>query len=183
MEKIENKGIFAKIYDWFKNLTVKGLLGAILVAFIIMIILTSISYLPKITNSFYSSLSGAIYSVFIPADSANMSADKVIINSGEDFTINFKKGDTTITGLFTISYACNSSVDLVSVETNGLKKIDCDKPYYVLGDETSIKIRPTTKDSVVRLVVNGNFENSDTQFHDYDNKHGANKSRQYEIVR
>jgi hypothetical protein len=164
MEKIEDKGIFAKVYKWFKNLTVKGLLGAILVAFIIMIILTSISYLPKITNSLYSSLSGAIYSVFIPADKATMSADKVIINSGEDFTINFKKGDDTgVTGLFTVSYTCSSNANLMSVETDGLKNIGCDKPYYLLGNEAAIKIRPITKDSVVRLVVTGSFENSDTQ--------------------
>jgi hypothetical protein len=39
MEKIENKGIINRVYSWFKNLTVKGLLGAILIAFVIIIIL------------------------------------------------------------------------------------------------------------------------------------------------
>ncbi|MEI6190973.1 MAG: hypothetical protein WCP24_01220 [bacterium] len=163
MEKIENKGIIDRVYNWFKNLTVKGLLGAIFIAFVIIIILTSLSFLPRIMSGISSSLSAALYSVFVPAESATITADKIIINSGEDFTINFKKGDTSISGLFAVSYACSSNADLVSVETNGLKKITCDTPYYLLDNDNSIKIRASTADSVSRLVIIGSFENNDTQ--------------------
>jgi len=162
MENKEEKGIFARIYNWFVNLTLRGLLGAILVVFIIIVILMSVSYIPRIMSGISNSLSAALYSVFVPAENASITASKSIMNSGEDFIINFKKGDLT-NGIFTVSYACNSSADLVSVETNGLKKIDCDTSYYLLDNETSIKIRPTTSESVVRLVVNGAFENNDTQ--------------------
>jgi hypothetical protein len=162
MENKEEKGIFARIYNWFVNLTLRGLLGAILVAFIIIILLMSASYIPNIMSRISSSLSAALYSVFVPVENATMTVDKKIINSGEDFTISFKKGDLT-NGIFTVSYACNSDVELASIETNGLKKIDCDTSYYLLDNETAIKIRPTTSESVVRLVVNGAFENNDTQ--------------------
>ena len=160
MEKKEEKGIFEKTYNWFASLTVKGLLGAILMAFVILIIISSVSYLPAIMGRISSSLSAALYSVFIPADNATMTADKTIVNTGEDFTVSFKKTDT-MNGLFTISYACDSGATLQSVETAGLKIINCDKPYYLL-DNTSIKIRPFTKDSVVRLVIQGSFENTET---------------------
>ena len=163
MEKIENKGIIDRVYSWFKNLTVKGLLGAILIAFVIIIILTSLTFLPSIMGRISNSLSAALYSVFVPVENATITADKSIINSGEDFTINFKKGDTSVSGLFAMSYACNSNADLVSVETNGLKKINCDTPYYLLDNDNSIKIRATTVDSVTRLIVTGSFENNDTQ--------------------
>jgi hypothetical protein len=163
MEKIENKGIINRVYSWFKNLTVKGLLGAILIAFVIIIILTSLTFLPSIMGRISNSLSAALYSVFVPAESATITADKSIINSGEDFTINFKKGDTSVSGLFAVSYACNSNADLVSVETKSLKKINCDTPYYLLDKEDSIKIRVATADSVTRLVIVGSFENNDTQ--------------------
>jgi hypothetical protein len=163
MEKIENKGIIDRVYSWFKNLTVKGLLGAILIAFVIIIILTSLTFLPSIMGRISNSLSAALYSIFIPAENATITADKSIINSGEDFTINFKKGDPSVSGLFAISYACNSNADLASVETNGLKKINCDTPYYLLDNDNSIKIRATTVDSVTRLVITGSFENNDTQ--------------------
>jgi hypothetical protein len=163
MENKEEKGIFVRVYNWFKNLTVRGLLGAILVFFIILVILMSASYLPSVMGRISSSLSAALYSVFVPAESATVTADKKIINSGEDFTINFKKGGTTTNGIFTVSYPCSSNADLVSVEAAGLKKINCDTPYYLLDNETSIKIRPTTQDSVVRLVLDASFENNDTQ--------------------
>jgi hypothetical protein len=51
----------------------------------------------------------------------------------------------------------------LSVETGGLKKIECDTPYYLLDDETSIKIKAVAQDSVVRLAIDGSFENNETQ--------------------
>ena len=167
MENQEQKGITGRIYDWFRNFTLIRLFDAILAIFVVIIILFAVSYLPSVMSRISSSLSAALYSVFIPANSATMTADKSLMNSGEDFTVTFKKADTTSTtsGLFTVSYACdaNPNVSLVAVETTGLKKIDCDTPYYLLGNGTSLKIRPTTQDSVVRLVLTGAFENNDTQ--------------------
>jgi hypothetical protein len=162
MENNKEKGVFVRIYEWFKNLTVKGLLGVILMAFVIIIILMSVSYIPKMMSRISNSLSAALYSVFVPTENATMTTDRKIISSGEDFNINFKRGDLT-DGFFTVSYGCDSPVELVSVETNGLKKISCDTPYYLLDNETSIKIRSTTQDSVVRLVVTGSFENNENQ--------------------
>jgi len=162
MENNENKGIISRIYNWFVNLTVRGLLGAILMAFIIIIILLSVSYIPAIMSRISSSLSAALYSVFVPAENATLTADRNIMYSGEDFTVTFKKGDLT-NGIFTISYACNSNINLTSVETGGLKKITCNTPYYLIENETSIKIRPVTTENVVRLVLDGSYENNDTQ--------------------
>lgn len=162
MENTEKKGIFVRVYDWFKNLTVKGLLGFILVAFIIIIILSSVTYLPSLMGRISNSLSAALYSVFIPAEGATVVADKKVVNSGEDFNITFKKGDTA-NGIFTVSYDCDTSTSLFSVETSGLKKITCNTPYYLLENETSIKIRPVTETSVVRLAINAAMENNDTQ--------------------
>ena len=164
MENKEEKGIIKRIQDWFNGLTVRGLLSAILIAFIIIIILLSASYLPRIMSRISSSFSAALYSIFIPVENATMSVDKKIVSSGEDFSINFKKGETiTADGLFTISYTCNDNAELFSVESAGLKKIDCDTPYYLLENDRSIKIRTLTADSVVRLVIQGSFENNDTQ--------------------
>ena len=164
MEKTEdNKGIFSRIYDWFTNLTMKGLLGAILVALVIVIVLFSISFLPSIMGRISSSLSAALYSIFVPAQNATITADKSIINTGEDFTINFKNGDTSASGLFAVSYSCDTNTDLLSVETNGLKKITCDTPYYLLANDNSIKIRANTQNDIARLVITGSFENNDTQ--------------------
>jgi len=162
MEKTEQKGIFDRIYNWFNNLTVKGLLGSILISFVIVIILLSLSFIPGIMSRISSSLSAALYSIFIPAENATMTVDNKIINSDENFTVNFKKGGTE-NGIFTVSYSCDFDIELVSVEANGLRKIDCDKPFYLLENETSVTLRPTTADSVVRLVVDGAFENNDTQ--------------------
>lgn len=162
MEKTEQKGIIGRTYDWFKNLTVKGLLSVIAMAFIIMIILMSLSFVPSILSKITSSFSAALSSIFMPSESATMTIDKSIINSGDDAIINFKKGDMT-NGLFTISYTCNSNVNLLSVEGSGLKNIDCDTTYYLLENETSIKIKPNTLDSVVRLAIEGSFENNQTQ--------------------
>lgn len=163
MENTKNKGIFVRIYDWFKNLTVKGLLGAILVAFIIIIILLSLSHLPGIMSRISSSLSAALYSVFVPAQNASVTADKKIISSGEDFTVTFKNGDTTGNGLYTLSYACDIQADLTAVENAGLKKINCDTPYYLLGSTNSLRIRANTSSEVVRLVLTGAWENSADQ--------------------
>lgn len=163
MEKKEEKGIITRIQDWLNGLTVRGLLSAILVAFIIIIILLSASYLPSIMSRISSSFSAALYSVFIPAENATVTADKKIINSGEDFTVSFKKGDKASDGLFTISYACDLNIDLLSVESAGLKKIDCDTPFYVLNNNQSLKIRALTPDEVVRLVIEGAFENNTNQ--------------------
>jgi hypothetical protein len=163
MENQKEKGIFVRVYEWFKNLTVRGLLGAILMAFVIIIILMSVTFIPGIMSKISSSLSAALYSVFVPAESATMTIDRTIIKSGEDFNINFKKGDDAVDGLFTVSYSCDTAAELLSVETNGLKKIDCDTKYYLLDKETSIKIRANTQDSVVRLVIEGAFENNEDQ--------------------
>lgn len=162
MENTEKKGIFPRIYNWFVNLTLRGLLGAVLVAFIIIIILMSVSYLPNIIGRVSSSLSAALYSIFVPAEGATMTVNKKIVNSGEDFTISFKKGEV-VEGLFTVSYPCDADISLTSVESNGLKKVDCDTRYYLLENETAITLRPTTGESIVRLVVEGAFENNETQ--------------------
>ena len=163
MENKEKKGIFERVYDWFNGLTLKGVLGAVLTAFVILIILICLSFLPTIFSSFSSSLSAALYSVFVPAESSSVTVDKKIINSGEDFTITFKKGDSTDSGLFAVSHACGDNADLFAVLSNGLKKIDCDTPYYLLENDSAVKIRATTQDSVVRLAVDASFENNDTQ--------------------
>ncbi len=162
MENTEKKGIFSRVYNWFVNLTLKGLLQLILIAFIIIVILMSVSYLPAIISRVSGSLSAALYSVFVPAEGATMKADKIILNSGEDFTINFKKGELK-DGLFTISYACNDNVRLTSIETNGIKNIECETSYYLLDDDTSITIRPTTAENLVRLNITGSFENNKNQ--------------------
>lgn len=161
-EKIEKRGIFVRIYNWFRNLSMKGFFGLLIMIFIIIIILSSISFLPSIIERASSSLSAALYSIFIPAEKATITADKKIVNSGEDFTITFKKVTDT-TGFFTVSYSCDFNIDLMSVESNGLKKINCDTPYYLLENETAVQIRPITNDSVTRLVIDGSFENNDTQ--------------------
>ncbi len=163
MENKEKKGIFERVYDWFNGLTLKGVLGAVLTAFVILIILICLSFLPTIFSRFSSSLSAALYSVFVPAESSSVTVDKKIINSGEDFTITFKKGDSTDSGLFAVSHACGDNADLFAVLSNGLKKIDCDTPYYLLENDSAVKIRATTQDSVVRLAVDASFENNDTQ--------------------
>ncbi len=162
MEKTEQKGKIERLTDWLNTLSVKGLLSAILVAFVVIIILISLSLVPRIMSGVSSSLSAALYSIFVPTENAAVTADKKIINSGEDFTVSFKKNDTTA-GLFAVSYACDASIDLVSVENAGLKEIPCDAPYYLLNNVSSIQIRPTTKEAVTRLVLNASFENSDTQ--------------------
>lgn len=162
MEKTEEKGIFNKAFAWYNNATMKGLLGAVLLAFIIIIILLFAFRLPSVIRGFSSSLSAALYSVFVPAESATMTADKKIVDSGEDFNIIFKNPEGT-SGLFTVTYACDLNIDLLSVEANGLKKIKCDVPYYLLENETAIQIRPESEESVVRLVLEGSFENNDTQ--------------------
>ena len=162
MENKEKKGIFVRVYDWFASLTMKSLVGAILVVFIIIIILMSVSFLPGIMSRISSSLSAALYSIFVPAENATMTIDKSIINSGENIYITFKKGDVT-NGLFSVSYACDPSVELLSVENSGFKKIDCDNRYYLLENESAIKIRPITQEGIVRLVIEGNFENNETQ--------------------
>ncbi len=161
MENKEEKGIFNRIYTWFSNITVKGLLGVILVAFIIIIILLTVSYLPGIISRVSSSLSAALYSVFVPAENATITTNKNIINSGEDFVIDFKRGDLT-DGFFTVSYACDFDIDLFSIESNGLKKIECDIPYYLLEDETNINIKAITEENLVRLVMTAAFENNAT---------------------
>jgi len=163
MEKIEDKGIITRIYDWFKNLTIKSLLTGILLTFIIIVILMSVSFIPGIISRVSSSLSAALYSVFVPAEDATMTADKKIVSSGEDFTISFKRGDTAIDGLFTISYSCDNNATFLSVESNGLKKVDCDTKYYLLENETAITLRPSTNEEVVRLNIEGAFENNTTQ--------------------
>lgn len=46
----------------------------------------------------------------------------------------------------------------------GLKNIDCSKPYYLLANSNSLKIRAITKDqNLVRLALTGSLENNDTQ--------------------
>lgn len=162
MEKTEEKRIFTRTYNWFKNLSVKGFLGMVIIVFIIIIILSSVSFLPSIIGKVSSSLSAALYSIFVPAKGATMTADRKIINSGEDFNITFKKVAET-TGIFTVSYSCDFAIDLMSVESSGLKKIDCDTPYYLLENETAIQLRPITKESITRLIIDGSFENNDTQ--------------------
>ncbi len=162
MENTEKKGIFSRIYKWFANLTLKGLLGAILIAFIIIIILMSVSYIPGIMSRISSSLSAALYSIFVPAEKATMVTDKKIINSGENFTISFNQGDM-LDGLFTISYVCDPATELLAVENSGLKKIACGEKYYLLDNETTITIRPITTESVIRLVIEGAFENNQDQ--------------------
>lgn len=163
MENNRKKGIFRRVYDWFLNLTVKGLLGAIFIAFIIIIILMSVSYLPAVISRVSSSLSAALYSIFVPAEGATITADKKIINSGEDFTVNFKTGANPADGIFTVFYACDSTINLLAVESNGLKNIDCNKPYYLLNSGESIKIRAIVKDeTLARLVLTGALENNET---------------------
>jgi hypothetical protein len=140
------------------------LLLAILIAFIIIILFLTASRLPGIISKVSSSLTGALYSVFVPAEDATMTVDKKIIASGDDFSISFKRGETGQNGVFTVFHECNDNVTLYSLESRGMKKIDCNKAYYLLDNETSIKIRPVTKDEdVVRLVVTGALENNDNQ--------------------
>jgi hypothetical protein len=164
MENKENKGIFARIYDWFKNLTVKGLLQAIFVAFVVIILLMTAVRLPSILSKVSSSFSAALYSVFIPAEGASVTADKKVINSGDEFTVTFKEGETDTDGLFTVSYDCSQNISLLAVEASGLKDIACDAPYYLLDNSSSIKIRAITEDAtVVRLALTAGLENNDTQ--------------------
>lgn len=163
MENNEKKGIFSRLWNWFNNLTVKGLLGAILLAFIVIIFLMSVSYLPKIISRVSSSLSAALYSVFVPAEGATMIADKKIINSGEDFTVTFKTAELLDDSLFAVFYECDSAINLLAVESNGLKNIDCNKSYYLLNNSKSLKIRAITSDeNVVRLALTGTLENNET---------------------
>lgn len=162
METKENKGIISKIYNWFKNLTIKSLLGLILLTFIIIIILISVSYLPGAISKISSSFSAALYSIFIPAENATMTANKKIINSGEDFDITFKKGEI-FDGIFTVSYSCDLQIELFSVESAGLKKVNCDTRYYLLENETNITLRAITEENIVRLVLEGAYENNENQ--------------------
>ncbi len=74
MDKNKEKGMITKIYDWFKNLTIKGLLSLILLAFIIIIILLSLSLAPQVFSRISSSLTAALYSVFVPAKETEMPA-------------------------------------------------------------------------------------------------------------
>jgi hypothetical protein len=67
---------------------------AILIAFIIIILFLTASRLPGIISKVSSSLTGALYSVFVPAEDATMTVDKKIIASGDDFSISFKRGET-----------------------------------------------------------------------------------------
>lgn len=164
MENENKKGIFARLWYWLKNLTVKGLLLAILIAFIIIILFLTATRLPGIISKVSSSLTGALYSVFVPAEDATMTVNKKTIASGEDFIISFKRGDTGQNGVFTVFHECNENISLYSVETRGLKSIDCNKAYYLLEDETNIKVQAVTRnEDVVRLVVTGALENNDTQ--------------------
>lgn len=164
MENNPKKGLFPKIYNWFVNLTVAGLLRAILVVFLIIVILMSVSYLPNIISRISSSLSAALYSIFVPAEEASMTISKNIVNSGNDVVVNFKDGDETTNSIYTISYACDANLNLLSVENSGLKNINCDESYYLLDNSNSITIRPiTTNESIVRLVLNGSLENNETQ--------------------
>lgn len=162
MEKTENKGMITKFYNWLIKLPMKSLLSITLMAFIVVIILFSISFLPNVISKISSSLSAALYSVFVPSDKASMKADKSIIDTKDNFTINFQRGELT-NGLFSIIYACTDGADLYSVEKNGLKKITCDKPYYLIENEDSIVIKAETEKSVARLVIEGDFENNNTQ--------------------
>jgi len=164
MEKTDNnKGIFTRIYDWFKNLTFSGLLRFIIIIIVIVLILMSLPFLPKIISSASSSLSAALYSIFVPAENATMTADKKIVNSGEDFNVIFNKGDAT-DGIFSLSYTCDADLNLFAVENTGLKNITCNKPYYILSDSGTITLRPnTTNQNVFRLVLNGALENNETQ--------------------
>ena len=164
MENDNKKGIFARLWYWLKNLTIKGLLLAIFVAFIIIILFLTAARLPGIIAKASSSLTGALYSVFVPAEDATMTANKKIVASGDDFTVTFKRGDTGTDGVFTIFYECNDNVNLYSIESRGLKNIECNKAYYLLDDETNIKIRAVTRnEDVVRLVLTGALENNDNQ--------------------
>ncbi len=158
MENKKEKGII----NWFLNLTAKGLLRVILVVFIIILIILSISFIPRILARTSSSFSAALYSIFVPAENATVTANKKIVDSGEDFNISFKKGDAT-DGFFTVSYSCEYDIELLSVESSGLKRVDCDTRYYLLDNETSIQLRAITNESLVRLAITGAFENNVNQ--------------------
>lgn len=162
MEKKEEKGILNSIYNWFKNLTVKGLLGMILILFTILIILISFSLIPRALNGLSNSFSTALYSIFIPAEKATVVADKKIVESGEDFLIKFNEGDMK-NGVFTISYSCEFDIELLAIESTGLNKINCDTPYYILNNTISIPLKVITNSDLVRLVIDSSFENNDTQ--------------------
>ncbi len=164
MEKEKNKGIFSRLWTWFKNLTVRGLLRALFVLFLIIVIILILPWIPKAISRISTSLSAALYSVFVPAENAAVTSDQKIINSGEDFTINFKRGDNNTDSLFTVFYDCDQKVNLYSIEAKGLKNIDCNKPYYLLENPTAIKIKAVTKDTdLARVVLTGALENNETQ--------------------
>jgi hypothetical protein len=158
MDKKEEKGIFKKV----AAMGTEKLMAGIFICFIIIILLLSVSLAPRLMNQASTSLSGALYSIFVPASNATMTADKKIINSGDDFIINFKKVNETA-GFFTVSYSCDISAKLFSLESNGLKDIKCGEAYYLLENETAINIRAEGVDDVTRLVIDGSFENNDTQ--------------------
>jgi hypothetical protein len=163
MEQKEEKGILTRFTDWVNSLTMKSLLGMVLLAFIVMILLMSISFVPSVMSRISSSLSAALYSIFIPAENATMSIDKRVVDSGEDFTINFKQGDKSANGFFTVTYACDGGVTLSAVTGSTTKTIGCDVPYYLLENNSSLKIRAITTEEVVRLVIQGDFENNSTE--------------------
>ncbi len=162
MDKKEEKGIFYKISGWLKGLTIKGLLSLILIVFIVIMILLSLITLPSALNKLTNTFSAALYSIFIPAEKATMMTDRKSINSGDDIKITFKNEGINSTGVFAITYACDPNISLSSVESRGLKKIDCDNPYYLLTNQTIITLRPTTEKQVSNLVITGYFENDDT---------------------
>ncbi len=164
MEQNNNKGIFSRIWNWFKNLSIRGLLRALFVLFLIIIIILLLPWIGKAVKKVSTSLSAALYSVFVPAEDATLQIDKKIINSGEEFNINFKRGDSEANSLFSVIYDCDPAVELYSVESKHLKNIECNKPYYLLENPTSIKIKAVANNNdIVRLAITGTIENNETQ--------------------
>ena len=161
MEKTENKGIFARIWNWFRNLTISGLLSGIFILLVILILISSLRSLPTAINSASNSLTGALYSVFVPAQNATMSADKTVVDAGEAFKISFKAGDNT-NGLYKISYPCNSGTELKVAAS--AKSIPCDTEYYVTEKDNSITLIATPADptTVTRVTLTGYFEDNNT---------------------
>jgi len=161
MNKEENKGVIANTINWFKNLTVRGLLSAIFVLLVILILLSSVRALTGALSNSSTSLSGALYSVFVPADNATMTTDKKIVDVGEDFVISFKVGDVT-DGLFKVSYPCDSEVSLNLTSSN--KTLACDVSNYVTNKDNTISVRayPANTTDINRLVITGEFENNTT---------------------
>lgn len=163
MENKEKKGFFGRIYIWFKNLTFKGLLKLVLIIILIIIIVMIVPYLPRLISRASSALSAALYSVFVPAENATMTVDRNIINSGEEFNVQFKNGDIT-KGLYSVSYACDGNIQLYSVESTGLKQIDCDRRFYLIDNETAITIQAITNtETISRLTLDGLYENNEDQ--------------------